>query len=401
MIEELDKSSAKPLTKRQISLIEAAVEVRANRPSNDEKAFMARQLVQATLPHNNPGDVSLWTRSNGKYHLTIQPGIEKGKSLGLPYGTIPRLLLFWLTREAIRTQNRQIKLGATLSEFLEEIGLSNHGGKRGDITRLKEQMHRLFRSRISFDYDDDASSRWLSMEVAPRGEIWWHSKIPNQSTLFESWIELGEGFFDAITSAPVPLDTRALKELKNSSLALDLYAWCAYTAFQAKKSGKARTIPWKLLHQQFGSDYKNIKEFARKSKHALEKISLVYPQLQVHYTRGKISILPSCETPLILSPPSNKKPQPTKPTHQSYIPQKRNTELAQKLNLTLQQKTLLLAQQIVHEHNKNHLSHQGWDIHEIEYQFYTYAISKKQSITHPDKAFLKFVETKLQQKYWL
>lgn len=78
---------------------------------------MARQLIQATLPHKNPGPVPLWKRTNGNLTLTIQPGIDvqRGQSYGYPYGTVPRLLLFWMTTEAVKTKSRRLELGHTLS----------------------------------------------------------------------------------------------------------------------------------------------------------------------------------------------------------------------------------------------------------------------------------------------
>jgi hypothetical protein len=71
-------------------------------------------------------------------------------------------------------------------------------------------MNRLFRAKISFDVAQEASngdhgSVWLDMQVAPKGELWWSHRTPNQDTLWQSWIELGEHFFEAIISAPVPL----------------------------------------------------------------------------------------------------------------------------------------------------------------------------------------------------
>jgi hypothetical protein len=54
--------------------------------------FMAQLLVQATLPHKNPGDsVTEFERSNGDLRLVMKapPGI------GLPWGKCPRLLLSW------------------------------------------------------------------------------------------------------------------------------------------------------------------------------------------------------------------------------------------------------------------------------------------------------------------
>jgi hypothetical protein len=92
----------KPITHHHLRLIDAAEAIRLD-PDKTEAAFIARQLVQATLPHKNPGDVPLWKRTNGNLTLGIQPGMNvvTGKSYGYPYGTIPRLLLFWITTEAV------------------------------------------------------------------------------------------------------------------------------------------------------------------------------------------------------------------------------------------------------------------------------------------------------------
>jgi len=85
----------KPLTRQHNKLLDAAVAIRLD-PDKTEAAFIARQLVQATLPHKNPGCVPLWKRTNGNLTLAIQQGIniETSKPYGYPYGTIPRLLLF-------------------------------------------------------------------------------------------------------------------------------------------------------------------------------------------------------------------------------------------------------------------------------------------------------------------
>ncbi|HLB43183.1 MAG TPA: hypothetical protein VJN02_10155 [Gammaproteobacteria bacterium] len=61
-------------------------------------AFMARAMVMATLPHSKPDGFS-FQRKNGHYTLTMMANPE----FGLPYGSLPRLLLAWVTREAKRT----------------------------------------------------------------------------------------------------------------------------------------------------------------------------------------------------------------------------------------------------------------------------------------------------------
>lgn len=80
---------------------------------------MPRIFVQATLPHSRPS-VHEFERVNGRYslHLAAPP------SVGLPYGSYPRLVLAWLTTEAVRTKNPEIRLGPTFSDFMYRLGLA-------------------------------------------------------------------------------------------------------------------------------------------------------------------------------------------------------------------------------------------------------------------------------------
>jgi hypothetical protein len=179
------------LSRQKMKLISIAGDIRLD-PDKTESAFMARQLVQATLPHKNPGNVQAWSRKNGDLTMTIRPGWDekKEKLIGYPYGTIPRLLLFWITTEAIRTNNPRIELGNSLAKFMGELGLDPYqGGKRSDVKRLQEQMIRLFQSSISFNQSIGGKKTWLNMHVAPKGMLWWDEKKPTQNTLFENWIE--------------------------------------------------------------------------------------------------------------------------------------------------------------------------------------------------------------------
>jgi hypothetical protein len=110
--------------------------------------YMARALVQATMPHKRTaGDVFL--RQNGNLTLRMMADPEAG----LPYGTLPRLLIAWLTTEAARTKERTLTLGPTLSAFMAKLDLIPSGGARGDITRLKDQLQRTFSCAIACLYN--------------------------------------------------------------------------------------------------------------------------------------------------------------------------------------------------------------------------------------------------------
>jgi len=311
LLKRIAKEVAPP-TEAQKKLLEAAVQIRQN-PDAAEAAFMARQLVQCTLPHSNPGDVPAWSRRNGNLTLGITPGwdFDKNKSVGYPFGSIPRLLLFWVTTEALRTGSRRLKLGHSLTEFIRAVGLSTETGrgKRGDATRLREQMRRLFAARISFnqtmvDEQGREGERWLNMEVAPQGELWWDPKKPAQAALWESWIELGEKFYQAVTLSPVPVDLRALKALKRSPLALDLYAWATFKTFTISKKGETQFISWTVLMQQLGADYDDSKDLKKKARAALRKVQAVYPGLKIRSAKGGFYILPG--KPAIEAKPSKR-----------------------------------------------------------------------------------------------
>ena len=276
-------------------LLDAAVEIKQN-PDATETAFMARQLVQCTLPHSDPGDTPIWTRTNGNLTLVIQPHIDRQTRKAMyPYGSIPRLFLFWLVTEAKRKKSRHIRLGNSLDNFMREIGLNPRtgGGKRGDAKRLQEQMRRLIDARISFESETETHGRYLHMDVSSSAEFWWDSTKSDQANLWESWIELGEKFYEAVTLSSVPVDLRALRALKRSPLALDLYAWLTYTAFVATKARKPRTVPWEALHAQMGAEYAKIRMFRTNVRLALKKIQLVYPELKLEITSDGMTVLPS------------------------------------------------------------------------------------------------------------
>jgi hypothetical protein len=276
-------------------------------PESDDLTFSARELVQATLPHQTPpGNPPVWSRTNGNYTLIIRPGYEQDNKtgkvvcIGYPYGNIPRLLLFWLTTEALRTGSRCLTLGGSLASFMRELGLDpNRGGRWSDRARLHDQIERLFHASISFQYTGTGHKQWLNMEVTSRGEMWWDFKQPDQGDLFASWVELGEAFYTALIAHPVPLDMRTLQALKSSSMALDLYAWLAYRSHRVTQTKKPVFVAWKLLYQQFGAGYNDLNDFRKRAKDALRKVLAVYHHLKVEQVRGGLKISPGL--PLILA----------------------------------------------------------------------------------------------------
>ena len=286
-------------TSRQLQLVESRVTIQAKQPAPCDLAFMASHLVQVTLPHSDPGDVPAWTRTNGSVVLVItrtKLDFKTGKLIGYPYGTIPRLLLYWLTSEALRTKSPVLKLGSSLNDFMGSVGLSldTGGGKRSNVVRLRDQMNRLFSANIglqsasAFGSDDSAG-----MRVTSRAHFWWNPKDPSQQELLDSWLELSHEFYQTIINSPVPVDTRALKALNHSPLALDLYAWSTHKAYSTLLKNKSIFVSYRDLQQQLGAQYSELKAFGRKFRAALSLVKTVYPGLEVRIETGGIVICPS------------------------------------------------------------------------------------------------------------
>ena len=169
---------------------------------------MARMLALCSLPRTDPGNRLQYERVNGPYKL----GMVAGVGNRLPFGNIPRLLLAYISTEAVRTQSRVVVLGNSLSAFMHKLGIYHNSAGRGGVqTRLRNQMDRLFHATVSVIYENQQVKASMSSLVADRTELWWDPKRPDNRTLWESKIELGEKFFEEIIRHPVPLDLHILK----------------------------------------------------------------------------------------------------------------------------------------------------------------------------------------------
>lgn len=248
--------------------------------------YMARAMVQASLPHSRPA-TNEFTRKNGNFTLTILCPSK----IGLPYGTVPRLLLAWITTEAVKTQTKTLVLGDTLADFMRELELGDGtGGKTGSITRLRNQMRKLFSSTISCDYHDNQRDAGAGFRIATSYETWWTHQDPEQAGLWQSNVTLDEAFYKEIITSPVPVDLRALKALRRSPLALDLYNWLTYRNSYLKKDTLMR---WDSLAMQLGSAYSRIRDFKAALLTELKKVQIVYPEANIGIEEKGLILKPS------------------------------------------------------------------------------------------------------------
>ena len=262
----------------------------AAREAEPDLGFMARLMALCALPRTNPGRRKEYVRANGPYTLVMTAGYNNR----LPYGNLPRLLLAWISTEAVRTQRRTLILGRSLSEFMRKVGIFDDGGAMR--RRLRSQIDRLFGCQIELIEERRDVKRFIASRIADRGEFWWDVKRPDAPVLWDSKIELGEKFFREIIHRPVPLDMNILKAIKRSTLGLDLYMWLSYRTFTLKK---VTAIRWRDLYLQFGvapsktNDKLTVNNFRKKSLRELKKIKTAWGDLRYDTARGVLIIMPS------------------------------------------------------------------------------------------------------------
>jgi hypothetical protein len=245
------------------------------------------------LPHRDPGpDTTCWTRRNGHACLVVRPGLIPGQdgtliSVGIPYGMWPRLLVLYLSTEAVRTQSPRIELGSSLSDFFGRLKIAPDTRR---VQMLRRQALRLFSASIQFTFANSELMAGGSAQVAAQYLLWHSTNDDNPRPHDVSHVILTSRFFRDLLDHPYPVDIGAVQGLRQSPLALDLYLWLPHRLRALKAP---RTLLYDDLAKQLGSQYFKIGEFARHCRHALRLVQLFWYPLRYQEVLGGIRFFPS------------------------------------------------------------------------------------------------------------
>jgi len=225
-------------------------------------------LVQATLPHSDPRDATEHVRTNGLTTLyVIAPS-----GIGLPYGSLPRLILIWLATQAVRLKSREILLGDHMIDWLRSLGYRGASGGSGNIDRIREQMTRLQHATIMVSRIDQSEVSSAHIEPIHAAQLYWRRDGVNGASV----VQLAEDYYERLLAAPVPVDWRAIEALRQSPLALDMYVWMTY---RYSTLWKDTAIPWAAIQAQFGCEYeatsRGQSNFRNDARRALRRISVL------------------------------------------------------------------------------------------------------------------------------
>ncbi|KZN32591.1 hypothetical protein N480_25410 [Pseudoalteromonas luteoviolacea S2607] len=231
--------------------------------------FIYSPLAQMFLPHSETGEL-LFSRSNGMAEIHW---VSKN---GIPYGVAPRLLFFYIFSMAKKYKIKEVPLGKSMSALMRDIGVTPVSGKKGNVARYTEQLKRLSTSFITLEYQQSADNDMQHLKIQnckifKETNLWFDPEYKKSAS---ASVILDDEFYESLMKSAVPLELNAIRALKDSALALDIYTFLTY---RSNKSTR-RPIPWQGLADQFGSGYDNLKNFKLKFNKQLELVKKVWPE---------------------------------------------------------------------------------------------------------------------------
>lgn len=277
-------------TRLQRRIVDAACDIAEVETDNPE--FLHAVLCQCGLPRSRPKE-RIFDRSNGNASLRLEAGavnigLNKWIEYPLPYGTKPRLVLYHLCSEAIRTQSPVVDVGGSIRTFLSRVGIS-YGGT--EFAQFKAQMTALSVMRMTLAFQDDRRRVQINTQPVSRFEAWLHPD-PHQASFWTDTIQLSAEFFETLVPHAVPLDPRAIGGLQHSALALDVYTWLAHRLCRVRKAEGVK-LSWGNLRQQFGQEYASSKDFKKEFRAALLKVCTVYRDARISEENGGLRLYSS------------------------------------------------------------------------------------------------------------
>lgn len=280
-----------------------AIDIVGNPATEKNAVFQHSILCQTFLPYKNPGDIVRDVQKRqGRAVLSLEAGsifnphTESFKKVGLPYGAKARLILSYISTQAVRQQSPIVDVESSMTAFIKRIGLNNDGVT---IKLAKEQLKRLAATRISIGFLLDAEKKrgmQTNLNLIQSFDVWFPENA-EQKALWSSNVKLSDEYFNSLINHAIPLDERALAALSNNALALDIYSWLAQRLYRVQ-IGQPEFVPWKGLKEQFGEGYADMFKFKQKFRQTLQLVLSQYKDAKIEEDKNKGFFLRHSPTPI-------------------------------------------------------------------------------------------------------
>ncbi len=281
----LEAARARSDTKAERQAIEAAAQILADEDSR--LGITHAGFAMTSLPHKRMEE-AFWRRQGHRTTLLVESGRDReGSLIGVPYGSIARLILLYLQTEAVRTDSPEVELGRSMKNWMVRMSLSA-GGKTYQL--VAEQARRISGCRLTF-FTDLANAEVRSNGAFVQSSISMAGLADEQQpTLWQDRVRLDDGFWRSLREHPVPVREEALRAIGAKSLAIDVYIWLAY---RLHSLAKPAPVTWSALHAQFGAGFRLVRQIKPTFLEALQLALAVYPEARVDIEKEGIVLHPS------------------------------------------------------------------------------------------------------------
>jgi hypothetical protein len=244
-------------------------------------------FAMTALPHRRIEE-PFWERSGYQTILQVESGrLPGGKLVGVPYGSLARMILLYLQTEAIRTNSPEVELGRSMRAWMVRMSLADGGRTYKLVT---EQARKISACRLTF-FAQRGGLEMRQNGMFVRDAISLSGVIDDtQPTLWQDRVRLDDGFWASLREHPVPVREEALRAIGARSLALDVYIWLAY---RLHSLAKPMPVSWTALHAQFGAGFQLVRKIKPSLTDALRLTLAVYPEARVDVEPSGFVLHPS------------------------------------------------------------------------------------------------------------
>jgi hypothetical protein len=244
-------------------------------------------FAMTSLPHKRIEE-PLWRRQGYRTTLLVEAGrTASGGWIGVPYGSMARLILLYLQTEAVRTNDPEVELGRSMHAWLSRMGIPA-GGK--NYTLVSEQARRISACRLTFLTEMPGAELRQNGAFVQNAITLTAAADERQRALWQDRVRLDEGFWRSLREHPVPVREEAVRAIGTRSLALDVYIWLAYRLHALTRM---TPVTWIALHAQFGAGFKAIRQLKPTFRDALGLALAVYPEARVDLDPTGVVLHPS------------------------------------------------------------------------------------------------------------
>jgi hypothetical protein len=281
----VENARAMAATKAARHAINAAAELLAEEETR--LGITHAGFAMTSLPHRRIED-PLWVRQGHLTKLLVESGrTGEGGWIGVPYGSVARLILLYLQTEAIRTNSPEIELGRSMRGWMLRMSLAS-GGRNYQL--VAQQARRISACRLTFLTDLQAGERRQNGAFVQDAISLAGVADDTQPSLWQDRVRLDNGFWRSLQQHPVPVREEAIRAIGPRSLAIDVYIWLAYRLHSLTKS---TPVSWTALHSQFGAGFRLVRQMKPTFTEALNLALAVYPEARVDVKRDGVNLHPS------------------------------------------------------------------------------------------------------------